>query len=195
MARAEPLHQASDSISRQSERRPEMWLAPSSNAAEDFAASETTLRVHAKAGRSRNLFPSEAGTFLPTPCRAATRKSRRAPFHRRTCAGCRTHASPNRRRHNHSRAQHAAVRERGLKKLAQRHLKLRFAAGSHAAGYRNVNGHQRPRLVAFCRFKVERSGKLRARESWSAALHLSASVPNRLRLDLSRWLPPTSFAQ
>src|SRR6266581_6977253 len=96
MARAESLHQASDSISRQSERRPEMWLAPSSNAAEDFAASETTLRVHAKAGRSKTLFPSEACTFLPTPCRAATYKSRRALSRRRTCAGCQTHGSPNR---------------------------------------------------------------------------------------------------
>src|SRR5216117_4242794 len=95
MARAESLHQASDSISRQSERRPEMWLAPSSNAAEDFAASETTLRVHAKAGRSKNLFPSEAGTFLPTPCRAVKRKSRRALSRRRTCAGCRTLENPS----------------------------------------------------------------------------------------------------
>src|SRR5262249_35269495 len=46
-----------------------------------------------------------------------------------------------RQRPNHGRAQHAAVRERGLEKLTQRHLKLGFAAGSHTAGYRNVNGH------------------------------------------------------
>src|SRR5439155_7143390 len=49
--------------------------------------------------------------------------------------------------HEHIRPQHAAVAERGLKEFAKRLLKLRLAAGPHAAGDGDVNGHQRPRVL------------------------------------------------